>query len=57
MQQGGRKLIEDISTYTHPVVVGAVDVSGHSKVSDLYQQVLSHQAVPVREQHLRTRSV
>lgn len=31
---------------THPVVVGAVDVSGHAKVSYLDQQVFSDQAVP-----------
>lgn len=30
----------------HSVVVCAVDVSGHSKVSDLDQQVLPYQAVP-----------
>lgn len=35
----------DIKT-THPVVVRAVDVSGHAKVSDLDQQVFSYQAVP-----------
>lgn len=31
---------------THPVVVRAVNVSGHAKVSYLDQQVLSYQAVP-----------
>lgn len=36
-----------MDTYTYPVVVSAVNVSGHAKVSDLYQQVLAHQAVPV----------
>lgn len=30
----------------YPVVVGAVDVSGHAEVSDLHQQVGSNQAVP-----------
>ena len=30
----------------YPVVIGAVDVSGHAKVSDLHQQVGSNQAVP-----------
>lgn len=34
-------------TYTYPVVVSAVNISGHTKVSDLYQQVLAHQTVPV----------
>lgn len=42
-----RRARKDIDTYTYPVVVSAVDVSGHAKVSDLYQQVLTHQAVPV----------
>lgn len=57
MQWGGGRLKEgprkDIDTYTYPVVVSAVDVSGHAKISDLYQQVLTHQAVPVedRTQH------
>lgn len=36
-----------MDTYTYPVVVSAVNVSGHAKVSDLYQQVLAYQAVPV----------
>lgn len=36
-----------MDTYTYPVVVSAVDVSGHAKVSDLHQQVLAYQAVPV----------
>lgn len=34
-----------LSAATHPVVIGAVDVSGHAKVSDLDHQALSHQTV------------
>lgn len=45
-EEGGEK--KDIDTYTYPVVVSAVDVPGHAEVSDLYQQVLAHQAVSVR---------
>lgn len=30
----------------YPVVIGAVDVSGHAEVSDLHQQIGSDQAVP-----------
>lgn len=30
---------------THPIVVCAVDVSGHAEVSDLHHQALAHQAV------------
>lgn len=30
----------------YPVVIGAVDISGHAEVSDLHQQVGSNQAVP-----------
>lgn len=48
MQGWWRKSRVDLDTYTYPVVVSAVNVSGHAKVSDLYQQVLAHQAVPVR---------
>lgn len=32
-------------TDTHPVVVHAVDVPGHSEVSNLHQEAISHQAV------------
>lgn len=49
-KRGARK---EIDTYTYPVVVSAVDISGHAKVSDLYQQVLTHQAVPVRQQRMQ----
>lgn len=45
-----RRARKDIDTYTYPVVVSAVDVSGHAKVSNLYQQVLTHQAVSVGQQ-------
>lgn len=41
-ERGARK---DVDTYTYPVVVSAVDVSGHAKVSDLHQQVLTNQTV------------
>lgn len=47
MQGWWRKSRKDMDTYTYPVVVSAVNVSGHAKVSDLYQQVLAHQAIPV----------
>ena len=30
----------------YPVVIGAVDISGHAEVSNLHQQVGSNQAVP-----------
>lgn len=48
----GRRVVErrankEIDTYTYPVVIRAVDVSGHAEVSDLHQQVLTHQAIPV----------
>lgn len=42
-----------MDTYTYPVVVSAVNVSGHAKVSDLHQQVLPHQAVPVGHRRVR----
>lgn len=45
--QGWRKNRKGMDTYTYPVVVSAVNVSGHAKVSDLDQQVFTHQAVPV----------
>lgn len=47
MQGWWRKSRKDMDTYTYPVVVSAVNVSGHAKVSDLNQQVFAHQAVPV----------
>lgn len=47
MQGWWRKSRKDMVTYTYPVVVSAVNVSGHAKVSNLYQQILAHQAVPV----------
>lgn len=40
-----------MDTYTYPVIVSAVDVSGHAKVTNLYQQVLAHQAVPVKNKN------
>lgn len=52
-REGGeaeRKAWKDIDTYTYPVVVSAVDISWHAKVSNLYQQVLTHQAVPFGQQ-------
>lgn len=47
MQGWRKKSRKDMDTYTYPVVVSAVNVSGHTEVSDLYQQVLAHQTVPV----------
>lgn len=44
---GGGGGSKEVDTYTYPVVVSAVNVPGHAKVSDLHQQVLPHQAVPV----------
>lgn len=44
---------KEVDTYTYPVVVSAVNVPGHAKVSNLHQQVLPHQAVPVG-QHTRS---
>lgn len=32
-------------TDTHPIVVHAVDVPRHAKVSDLHQEAVSHQAI------------
>lgn len=52
-QRGGRpktKARKDTYTYTYPIIVSAVDVSGHAEVTNLYQQVLPHQAVPVKKQ-------
>lgn len=44
-----RRARKDIDTYTYPVVVCAVDVPGHAKVPNLYQQVLTHQTVPAKK--------
>lgn len=38
-----------VAISTHPVVVSAVDVSGHAEVSDLHQQPVPHQAVACRQ--------
>lgn len=45
-REAKRRARKEIDTYTYPVVVSAVDISGHTKVPNLYQQVLTHQTIP-----------
>ena len=43
---------KEVDTYTYPVVVRAVHIPGHTKISNLHQQVFSHQAVPTKHNRL-----